>query len=96
MHGRETPKPLPCSPRCGWPGLSIGEKLEPALECAGAAGGMGAAWGFFVTLCRNTQTVISTGVSASLPSLTQSRWSLCQMWDTLSISVNQYKNCIAP
>lgn len=64
MHGRETPKPSQCSPPCGWPGLSIGEKWELALEPAEAAGGVGVAWAFFVTLCRNTGTVIFTGVSA--------------------------------
>lgn len=64
MHGRETPKPLQSSPLCGWPGLSIGEKRELALACAEAAGGVGIAWAFFVTLCANTETLIFPGVSA--------------------------------
>lgn len=64
MHGRETPRPLQSSPLCGWPGRSIGEEWELAVECAEAAGGMGVAWGFFVSLCRNMQAVVFTGVSA--------------------------------
>lgn len=64
MHGRETQRPSQSSPLCGWPGLSIGEKWELPLECAEAAAGVGVAWAFFVTLCRNTQTVIFSGASA--------------------------------
>lgn len=57
MHGRETPRPLQSSPLCGWPGLSTGEKWEPALESAEAAGGLVVA-GISLLLCN------FTGVSA--------------------------------
>lgn len=96
MLGRETPKPLQSSLRCGWPELSIGKTWELVIEHAGLAGWAGVGRGFFLALCRNIHSVVFTGVLTWVPSFTLSCCSLCvcQQCDAFCISVMCY-SCLS-